>query len=381
LTSISYSMKILKWFFRILGGLIALILIIGITFYLTSPQFGGKPTEEEISFYQQTGHYDEGFLNDEPADMEYSFDRIKKMVKEMGNPNPRVAPKSDVPVQDVTLESILSFSDSTVRLTWFGHSTFLVEMEGMKILFDPVFSAVPAPHPLLGRKRFNSQMPISIEELPPLDAVILSHDHYDHLDYASIDELREKTDHFFVPLGVDNHLEAWNIPDEKIHALDWWEESQLGDLIIALAPSRHFSGRGIGDQAATLWGSWVLKGEQSVYFSGDGGYGKHFKEIGEKYGPFDIGLMECGQYNRLWADIHMMPEQTAQAGLDIQADMIVPIHWGAFQLATHSWTDPVERVTVAASELGIPLVTPMIGEPITLGMLPYPNKAWWEEVE
>jgi L-ascorbate metabolism protein UlaG (beta-lactamase superfamily) len=164
--------------------------------------------------------------------------------------------------------------------------------------------------------------------------------------------------------------------------MDWWQEEKWKSLHIAFTPSRHMSGRGITDQSATLWGSWVFKGtHKSIYFSGDGGYGKHFKEIGKQYGPFDIGLMECGQYNKLWADVHMMPEQTVLASIDVGANMIVPIHWGAFSLASHSWTDPIERVTKKAKEMNVTIATPRIGEPLVVGDTIYPQSAWWESVQ
>jgi L-ascorbate metabolism protein UlaG (beta-lactamase superfamily) len=186
--------------------------------------------------------------------------------------------------------------------------------------------------------------------------------------------------HFYVPLGVENHLISWGVPERSISVLDWWEETKTMGIELICAPARHFSGRGLTDRASTLWCSWIIKGKNSkIYFSGDSGYGPHFKEIGTKYGPFDIALMECGQYNQQWEAIHMMPEQTAQAGIEVRADLIMPIHWGAFTLALHSWTDPVERLLEKAKELNIPVATPVVGEPIFVGDTSYPISAWWEE--
>jgi len=253
-------------------------------------------------------------------------------------------------------------------------------MDGKKILLDPMFGDTPAPHPWLGSKRYSDGLPIEIEKLPRIDFVIFSHDHYDHLDYGSIQKLKNKVGHFYVPLGVENHLIAWGVPASAISVLDWWDETNAMGIELICAPARHFSGRGLMDRASTLWCSWIIKGkEQKIYFSGDSGYGPHFKEVGDKHGPFDIALMECGQYNEQWEAIHMMPEQTAQAGVEVQAKMIMPIHWGAFTLALHSWTDPVERVLLEAKELDLPVATPIIGEPIIVGDSLYPKSTWWKD--
>lgn len=374
--------KVLKWIGLGVLSLILIVVIIGALFLNLSPQFGGEATDEQKVSYASTGHYTDGiFTNEEEIIMQTDCHSISKMIGEVFEPDPRIAPKTNIEVVSFDLNTIGNTPDSSCRITWLGHSSFLIEMEEKVILLDPVFGQYAAPHSLLGRKRYNSEMPFALEQLKKVDAVIISHDHYDHLDYPSIKTLISKTEHFFVPLGVDNHLRAWGANEAQMHALDWWEESELGAINIALTPSRHMSGRAMGDQSATLWGSWVLTGpHQNLFFSGDGGYGKHFKAIGEEYGPFDIGLMECGQYNKLWANVHMMPEETPQAGLDVQAKLIIPIHWGSFTLAAHSWTDPVERVTKAAQALGLPVATPQIGESVIVPGA-WPEGRWWEAVE
>ncbi len=375
--------KVLRRIIIVFFSILTILVLVGVLFINLSPQFGGKATTEELAAYARTGHFENGiFINNEPIEMELDCHSIQQMLKETLRPDPNVAPKQDIQVKKVSPESILNKSDSLVRLTWFGHSTFLIEIDGKNLLLDPVFGQYAAPHPLLGRKRYNSKMPINIAELPPIDAIIISHDHYDHLDYESIKQLKDKTDRFFVPLGVDNHLERWGVDSTKISTMDWWEERKYNDLVIAFTPSRHMSGRRLNDQSTTLWGSWVLKGtKKNIFFSGDGGYGKHFKEIGEKYGGFDFALMECGQYNKLWSDVHMIPEQTVQASIDINARLIIPIHWGAFTLATHSWTDPIERVTKEAKKLNLPIATPQIGEPIVGSHSNVPESEWWKTVQ
>ncbi len=374
--------KIVKWFFITIGALVLIVILVGVAFVNLSPQFGGSVSEEQKQLYATTGHYADGiFINAEEIVMEINCHSIMEMLKETMNPDPNVAPDHNIEVQEISPQSLVEKTDTTTRITWLGHSSFLVETGGKNILIDPVFGQYAAPHHWLGRVRFNREMPIEISELPHIDALIISHDHYDHLDYPSIDKLKEKVSHFFVPLGVGNHLRRWKIEEDKIHEMDWWQEEVVEGLKIVITPSRHMSGRGLSDQSATLWGSWIIQNEYTnIYFSGDGGYGKHFKEIGEKYGPFDVGLMECCQYNELWKDVHMMPEETVVAAQDVKAELIVPIHWGSFALATHSWTDPVERVVKAAEEMDVPIATPMIGEPIELtDSVQTTTSRWWAQ--
>lgn len=372
--------KILKWFGITIGALVLVILAVGGAFLMLSPQFGGTVSEVQKEAYKETGHYAEGiFLNEEEIVMEVNCHSVTAMLRETLNPDPNVAPAQNIEVQKIDPQSLAKLPDSLSRITWLGHSSFLIELGQKKILLDPVFGQYAAPHPLLGRARFNREMPINISDLSNIDVVIISHDHYDHLDYPSIKELKDKVNHFFVPLGVGNHLRRWKISEDKISEMDWWQEASYQDLKIVLTPSRHMSGRGLTDQSATLWGSWIVQNQYTnLYFSGDGGYGKHFKEIGKKYGPFDVGLMECGQYNELWRYVHMMPEETVMAGKDVQAKLIVPVHWGSFALATHSWTDPIERVTKTAQEMNVPIATPQIGEPIELrDSVSQEYEQWW----
>ncbi|WP_041967719.1 MBL fold metallo-hydrolase [Mesobacillus selenatarsenatis] len=266
---------------------------------------------------------------------------------------------------------------SATKVTWFGHSAFLLEIEGKTILFDPMFGKAPTPFPIRNQ-RYSRELPLKIEELPVVDTVVLSHDHYDHLDYGSIMKLKGKVKNYVVPLGVGAHLERWGISPEMIQEHDWWDGLSFAGLQFACTPARHFSGRSLTDRNATLWCSWVIIGQETkVFFSGDGGYGPHFKEIGEKYGPFDLTLMECGQYDARWAAIHMLPEETVQAHQDVKGKLLVPVHWGAFTLSLHAWHDPVERAVRAAEESGVDIVTPRIGETFTVSLDDYPKSAWW----
>ena len=361
------------------GSFLGVGALVGL-FMNCSPQFGAPPTEAQMLEYDRTGHHRDGvFLNAEPIDIEVNCHSLGEMVKEMAEPDPNLAPPRDVDVIALDPNSIGTLPREQTRVTWLGHSTFIVEMEGLVLLLDPVFGQYPAPIPIPGRRRYSSKMPIELEDIPRVDAVIISHDHYDHLEYEAMSSLREAAGVFLVPLGVGNHLRHWGVDDERIRELDWWQETEVDGLRFALTPSRHMSGRGFTDQSATLWGSWVLLGTtHRLYFSGDGGYGRHFAEIGSKYGPFDFGLMECGQYNDLWRGVHMTPEETVDASLDVKAAQILPIHWGAFSLAAHAWTDPIERVTKAGAEAGLPIATPQIGESVVVGQSVLPTERWWE---
>ncbi len=365
-------------------AIVALVVILVVSYFAFVnfyPSFGGDVTKEMKLEYANSPNYKDGkFINtknDVPKKM--SFGETMAIARKFfftKVPNGR--PEEDLTVQKIDSTQIATYSNGT-RMVWFGHSSFLLQMEGKNILLDPMLGDVPAPHPWLGGKRFTNGLPIAIEKLPAVDAVVISHDHYDHLDYSTIKTLKDRVEMFYVPLGVGVHLEAWDVPKERIKELDWWDEVSFKGLTFACTPAQHFSGRKMDNGQSTLWASWVIQSQtERLFFSGDSGYGPHFKEIGEKYGPFNFAMMECGQYNELWPDIHMFPEETAQAGIDVQATAIMPIHWGAFKLALHDWTDPIERVVRKADELQIPLVTPEIGEPILIEELPGHTGTWWK---
>ena len=358
---------------------IALVLIVGALFLNLSPQFGGSASDKKKSEYSKSSNYLDGkFQNIGGITIDNSFGVYVKMLKEYLKPQSNSIPQENVSVSKMDSLDIAKYQGET-RLFWFGHSTFLLEIEDKNILIDPMMGEVPAPHPWLGAKRFSNQLPIKIEKLPQIDAVILSHDHYDHLDYESIMKLKDKVKMFYTPLGLGAHLIEWGVSKDKIVELDWWENVEHEGLIFRCTPAQHFSGRGLTDRGSTLWASWIIESKnENIFFSGDSGYGDHFKEIGEKYGPFDFAMMECGQYNELWKEIHMFPEETVQAAVDIKAKRIMPIHWGAFKLALHSWTDPVERIIKKAKEMDVDIVVPKIGEPIIINEKGIEQIEWWK---
>ncbi|MES2820138.1 MAG: MBL fold metallo-hydrolase [Pseudomonadota bacterium] len=286
-------------------------------------------------------------------------------------------PAAPVPVLALTRAQLEAAPDrSLFRL---GHSTVLLKLRGGYWLTDPVFSERASPVQWAGPRRFHAP-PISIDELPPLKGVILSHDHFDHLDEASIRALTTKTEHFVTPLGVGDTLVAWGVDPAKVHQRDWWESVTLDGLHLVATPSQHFSGRGLFDANKTLWASWViLDGEFRLFFSGDTGYSDAFKAIGKRFGPFDLTLMETGAYDAQWSEIHMLPEQTLQAHLDLGGRWLLPIHNGTFDLALHPWYDPFERISALAGAANVPLATPRMGEQLDMNRL-QSGVAWWREL-
>lgn len=372
-------LKALKWFLILLSAGVALISLAAFVFLHTSPQFGGVPTALDLERYQKSQQYQSGiFLNEQETNLDMGLGDVIELIQEYGQDTVERTPKNVVNILK-TDRARLVRQDTSAQFLWFGHSALLLQIDQKNILLDPMLSLVPAPHPMLGTKRFNRELPIEIQELPLIDVVIISHDHYDHLDYESIVKLKDKTKLFYVPLGVGAHLKAWGVADAQLVEFDWWEERVVEGTTFAFTPSRHFSGRGLMDRFKTLWGSWVIKGKrQTLYFSGDGGYGAHFKAIGAQYGPFDLAFMECGQYNQKWENIHLFPEQSLQAALDLKAKVVMPIHWGSFTLALHSWREPVRRIVKKGHELGIPIVTPQIGALTRLDRLDGAAQVWWE---
>lgn len=290
-------------------------------------------------------------------------------------------PAKTIPLQPLSRQQLDALPDNDVHFVKLGHSSVLLKVYGEYWLLDPVFSQRASPFSFLGPKRFH-QTPISIAELPAIAKVLISHNHYDHLDKASIKLLAAKTAQFLVPLGVETDLQKWGVAAEKIQRFDWWQEQTTDKALIAFTPTQHFSGRGIGDGNTTLWGSWVIKTlAGAVYFSGDSGYFDGFKQIGNKYGPFDISFIETGAYDNDWAHIHMTPEQSVQAHLDVKGRVMVPVHNGTFDLAFHTWYEPLQRVSAAAAQADTALLTPQFGQAVSMSQLHISvarNSFWWQ---
>jgi len=297
-----------------------------------------------------------------------------KMMREFFKKHPDKAPSKKIPFIKTDLDKINS---TGLVIVWFGHSSYFIRIENKNFLIDPVFSGNAAPLSFM-IKAFPGANEYDVEDMPLIDYLILTHDHYDHLDFKTIQKLRNKVDRIYCSLGISSHLKYWGIDENKIVELDWWQSEQLNtDIQLTAAPGRHFSGRGL-KRGQTLWSSFILKTPlNNLYLGGDSGYDKHFKEIGNKYGPFDLAILEAGQYNTMWPYIHMMPEETVQAAIDLKAKKLLPVHWGKFSLAMHAWDEPIKRVLAKANELNLPVLTPRIGEPIFLDK-DFMNIDWWK---
>lgn len=337
----------------ILSGIMAAVIIVGCS-------------NVEEKDYSHLDYYQDGKFQNEHKDTEKSkfFPAMWAMMFES---DPRAEPLVEIPVQAITLEG-LEFDKNSEELVLYrlGHSTILMVLEGQFWLFDPIFSERASPYQWIGPKRFH-QPPIDIANLPPLSGVIISHNHYDHLDKASILELANKTEHFYLPLGNAELLKQWGIAEDKITELGWWRSVISGNTEIISTPAQHFSGRSLSDRNETLWSSWVVRTlGYSVFFSGDSGYFSGFSDIGEKYGPFDVTMMENGAYNLLWPDVHMRPKETVLAHQDLKGKLLVPIHNSTFKLSTHAWDDPLIKVRMHSEEMGVNLASPLIGERVVV---------------
>ena len=362
------------------AGILGVLLLGALTFNFLSPELGGKPTKAEREAFAKTGHYRDGeFQNLQPTRTLTGPSLLGLYWKFFTHPNPpHTEPDGPLPLQKLDSLTITRKTLDMVRVTWFGHSASLVEIAGQNILLDPMLSVEMGPSSLVTPKRYNAELVIRPEQLPAIAAVLISHDHYDHLDYKTVQKIRDKVGLFCVPLGIGAHLRRWGVAPAHIREVSWGDTVRLPGLTLVSTPSRHFSGRGLGNQNSTLWTSWVIKSAtKSLFYTGDGGYGTHFAAIGRQHGPFDLALVECGQYNEDWAEIHMFPEQSVQAALDVRARAMLPVHWGAFAEARHPWNEPLQRALAAAApHAELLLTTPRMGQPVVLST-PLPRERWW----
>ena len=335
---------------------------------------GAEPAAIRAVAERSPSFHEGVFVNPEPASM-FNIDREQQrlILREVIGGRAGSRPAAPIPVDQ---PRGLGSPAGDIAVCWLGHATALLEVDGYRVLTDPVWSDRCSPSDVIGPQRMHPP-PLELEGLPALDAIVISHDHYDHLDIDTVLTLaRTQRAPFVVPLGVGAHLRAWGVPDERIVELDWNERAQIDELSLVCTPARHFSGRFL-NRNTTLWASWAVIGpKHRAYFGGDSGYTKGFAEIGAEHGPFDVTLMPVGAYNTAWPDIHMNPEEAVRAHLDVGGRLLVPIHWCTFRLAPHPWAEPIERLLTAAEASNVQVSVPKPGErvkPSETGQF----EPWW----
>jgi L-ascorbate metabolism protein UlaG (beta-lactamase superfamily) len=350
-----------------------LLTVLSILYVLNLPVFGKLPSREKLKSlanYKEGEFKNQSFTPVKQDGVSY-WDMLSKVIK--GNKNG--APKTKLP----HLKSDFSSSEK-FKITWFGHSSYLIQVDGINILVDPVFGERPSPFQFIGTKRFSGTDFVDIKHLPKLDIVLITHDHYDHLDYDVILKLKNTKTKFITSIGVGAHLVYWGISADRITELAWKEEtSPLANISFKAMPARHFSGR-LFKRNQSLWSSFILKTKNNnIYLGGDSGYDQHFKEIGSAYGPFDLAILECGQYNKMWSNIHMFPNEVAIASKDLNAKYLLPVHWGKYKLALHDWDEPINEMIKSANEMNVNLLTPQLGETFNLDEN-LPQTQWWKNL-
>ena len=285
-------------------------------------------------------------------------------------------PVDPIPVRPLTTAQLEALDPQANHIVRLGHSSHLLKLRGKFWLIDPVFGERVSPFGFIGPKRFHAP-PLTLAQLPPIEGLILSHDHYDHLDVPTIEYLAKRVQRYFVPLGVKARLVEMGVPAERVEEFDWWQPGAHDGVHLTAAPSQHFSGRTLSDRDRTLWASWVIQsGSQRIFYSGDSGYFGGFKQIGERFGGFDLALIENGAYDAYWPAVHMTPEESVQAFIDVRGKVLYPVHNSTFDLAFHTWRDPLDRIADLAAARQIELATPVIGEVLTIGQ-PRSNVRWW----
>lgn len=359
-----------------IATLYIVILFIVLFIVITSlPVFGSLPKGLRLVTIKQQPNYKDGSLQNlsftpmQPEGVSF-FTVLKEF---LFGKHPDKSPINALPY----IKPDLNSKANETEIIWFGHSSYLIKVNGYRILVDPVFSKTPSPFSFIGGKAFKGTDFVHAEEFENIDVLVITHDHYDHLDYPSVLKISPKTRQIVTSLGVGAHLEKWGISAKKITELSWNQSAELAPgLSLTAVPARHFTGRKF-KRNQTLWSAFILQAsDKKIFLGGDSGYDTHFTQVGQEYGPFDLAILECGQYNHYWPFIHMFPEQTVQAAIDLKARVLLPVHWGKFSLAMHPWNEPVERVVVAAKNLNQVIATPKLGETIVLDKH-LPTEKWW----
>jgi L-ascorbate metabolism protein UlaG (beta-lactamase superfamily) len=358
--------------------IIIAIFILSIWLFMQHPKFGKLPSGERLERIKKSPNYKNGAFQNihHTPDIAEGVSYYTVMKDFFFGKSKRGRPSSMLPSQKTDL---LNLDPSKNVLVWFGHSSYFIQVDGKKILVDPVFSGAASPISFT-TKAFAGTDVYTTDDIPEIDYLFISHDHWDHLDYETVLKLKPKVKQVITGLGTAMHLERWGYDSSKIIEKDWNEGIILEEgFSVHTTPGRHFAGRTF-KRNQSLWMSFVLiTPTMKLFLGGDSGYDTHFATIGNAYGPFDLVILECGQYNAYWKYIHMMPEEVVQAGIDLKAKKILPVHWAKFTLSLHAWDEPINRIIAEAEKRDMPLIHPMIGEEVNLKD-PKPSTTWWENI-
>lgn len=336
------------------------------------PSFGGVAEGARLARMQASPQWHKGRFENTPPYV--SNMSLKRELHDWMGDEVRV-PTFEIPVLKMSGDTLAQPAAPGLRAWWLGHASTLIEIDGLRILTDPVFSERTSPFQFAGPARFHP-VPLPLEHWKNIDAVVISHDHFDHLDMDTIRHLAQGGTHFYVGLGIGAHLERWQVPAAQIHEMDWWEQLEIKGVKIVCTPARHYSGR-TSMNNSTLWASWMVKGPtHSFYFSGDTGYAEHFKTIRAKLGAPELALVKVGAYGDTWMDIHMSPESAIQSVQDLGASLLLPVHWASFNLANHPWAGPPTRTLAAAKAAAVQVALPRVGEKLEFGQ-PFVNLPWY----
>jgi L-ascorbate metabolism protein UlaG (beta-lactamase superfamily) len=363
------------WLFRIFAGMVGMVFCLFVAaWWSATPDIGVKAEGKRLHRMTASPQWDGRAFANRLNQVDSSLWQILK--KGMEENTSIEQPEEPLPVVKRSGSEFLELPPSGLRVTWLGHSTMLVEIDGVRVLIDPIWGTHASPWSSIGPARFYSP-PLPLDELPEVDVIIISHDHYDHLDFETVSRLKDEPVRWIVPLGVGAHLAHWGVSNTRIDELDWWEHTTVKGVTLTATPARHFSGRWVDRFLSTLWAGWAMRGpEHAVFYSGDTGFHPEFKEIGERLGPFDLTMMESGAYSSTWTDVHLGPEQAVIAHKMVGGEVMLPVHWGLFDLAFHGWSDPIERVLAAAERLDVTVVTPRPGASVELSDV-YTVDRWW----
>jgi len=362
----------------LISFIIITLLVLSIWLFMQHPKFGKLPSGERLERIKKSPNYKNGQFQNihHTPDIAEGVSYYTVMKDFFFGKSKHAKPSSVLPSQKTDL---LNLDPNKNVLVWFGHSSYFIQVDGKKILVDPVFSGAASPVSFT-TKAFAGSDVYTADDFPPIDYLFISHDHWDHLDYETVLKLKPKVKQVITSLGTAAHLERWGYDINKITEKDWNEGIILEDgFIVHTTPGRHFAGRTF-KRNRSIWMSFVLiTPTMKLFLGGDSGYDTHFATIGNAYGPFDLAILECGQYNAYWKYIHMMPEEVVQAGIDLKAKKILPVHWAKFTLSLHAWDEPINRVVAEAEKMNMPLIHPMIGEEVNLNN-PKPSSTWWKNI-